>query len=84
MLSCRQVADRASALIDADLSAWEALRMRLHLAMCKGCNRFIAQMRTTDQLTAQVAEIDAPLRHAAEDGRYAEILSMLRKEQPRR
>lgn len=84
MLSCKDVADRASALIDGELSAWDALQIRLHLAMCKGCGRFIEQMRVTDQLTAQVADTGEPHQHEAEDGRFAEILSMLRKEQPRR
>ncbi len=84
MLSCKEIAERSSALIDGELSAWNALQIRVHLAMCNGCSRFIAQMRMTDQLTAQVARIDEPLQHEAEDGRFAEILSMLRKDQPRR
>ncbi len=84
MLSCKDVADRASALIDGELSTWDALQIRLHLAMCKGCGRFIEQMRLTDQLTAEVADPGEQLQHEAEDGRFAEILSTLRKEQPRR
>ena len=51
MLNCQEVAARASALIDGELSTWEALQMQLHLAMCKGCGRFIGQMRTTRDLT---------------------------------
>jgi len=84
MLSCKDVADRARALIDGGLSAWGALQIRLHLALCKGCSRFVSQMRLTDQLTAQAAEFDEPLQHEAEDGRFAEIISMLREEQSRR
>ena len=84
MLSCKDVADRASALIDGELSTWDALQIRLHLAMCKGCGRFIEQMRLTDQLTAEVPDTGEPLQHEAEDGRFAEILSTLRKERPRR
>ena len=84
MLSCRQVADRASALIDGELSTWDVLRIRLHLAMCKGCGRFVEQMRATDRLVAQVAELEAPLQHQAGDVRFAEILSMLRKQKSRR
>jgi len=83
MLSCKDVADRASALIDGELPAWDAIQIRLHLAMCKGCSRFIAQLRQTDRLAAQAAELDEPLPHEAGDGRLSEILSMLRKEQPR-
>ncbi len=84
MQSCKDVADRASALIDGELSAWDALQTRLHLAMCKGCSRFIEQMRATDQLTAVIADPDERLQHEAGDGSFAEILSMLRKEQSRR
>lgn len=84
MLSCKDVADRASALIDGELSTWDALQIRLHLAMCKGCGRFIEQMRLTDQLTAEVADPGERLQHEADDGRFAEILSTLRKEQQRR
>ncbi|MEB8386549.1 zf-HC2 domain-containing protein [Rhodobacteraceae bacterium KMM 6894] len=51
MLNCKEVANRASALIDGDLSTWEAIQMRLHLAMCGGCKRFIGQMRITRSLT---------------------------------
>ncbi|NCT13345.1 MAG: zf-HC2 domain-containing protein [Rhodobacterales bacterium] len=84
MLSCKDVADRASALIDGELSTWDALQIRLHLAMCKGCGRFIEQMRLTDQLTARVADTGEQQQHEAEDGRFAEILSTLGKEQQRR
>jgi len=84
MLSCKDVAERASALIDGELSTWDALQIRLHLAMCKGCGRFIEQMRLTDQLTARVADTGEQQQHEAEDGRFAEILSTLGKEQQRR
>lgn len=60
MLTCKQVAERASALIDREQRAWDAFQMRLHLAMCKGCGRFIAQMRTTDKLTAQIVLFEEP------------------------
>lgn len=84
MLSCKEVADRASALIDGELSGWEALRMRLHLAMCKGCSRFIDQIRVTDQLTARVARIEETRPQEAGDRRLADILAMLRDAQQRR
>lgn len=80
MLTCRNVADRASALIDGELSAWDALRIRLHLAICRGCTRFIGQMRATDRVTCEIAESDDALQHEAEDGRFAEVLSILRRE----
>lgn len=82
MLSCKDVADRASALIDGELTTWETFRIRLHLAMCKGCRRFVAQMRTTDWLTARVTETAAPPRPDSGDPGHAQILSALRKRHP--
>lgn len=85
MLTCKEVADRASALIDGELSTWDAFQIHLHLAMCQGCGRFIAQMRTTDTLIAQIADLKDPLaQHDSDDGRYADILSTLRNKKPRR
>ncbi|MEO8241440.1 MAG: zf-HC2 domain-containing protein [bacterium] len=52
MLSCKEVAARASALIDGELTLWERAQMRLHLTICKGCSAFIAQMRVTRALTS--------------------------------
>ncbi len=75
MLSCKEVASRASALIDGELGTWQALQMRLHLAMCKGCERFIGQMRTTRDLTESLTAGDA---HDEADGvRVSAILSQL-------
>lgn len=78
MLSCKEVATRASALIDGELSTWQALRMRLHLAMCKGCERFIGQMRTTRDLTEGPPLADTP--READDDRIDAILSQLHEE----
>lgn len=51
MLRCREVAERASLLIDDELGPWQRFSMKLHLAMCRGCRAFIAQMRITRDLT---------------------------------
>lgn len=73
MLDCKQVALRASALIDGEVGAFEALQLRLHLAMCKGCGAFIGQMRTTRELTQRPPGTDD--RQEAGDGRMLAILS---------
>ena len=52
MLSCKDVSERASALIDKQLPVWDLLLMRLHLAMCKGCQAFVRQMMITRSLTS--------------------------------
>ncbi|GAA6202189.1 zf-HC2 domain-containing protein [Aquicoccus sp. SU-CL01552] len=82
MLSCQEVSTRASALIDRELGPWQALRMRLHLAMCKGCRRFIGQMRTTRDLTEGPPAADAQGETDAD--RIGAILSRLDDQGPRR
>lgn len=77
MLSCKEVAQRASAMIDGELGAWDTLQMRMHLAMCKGCERFIGQMRLTRDLT-EAADAAEEL-HDADDLRISAILSQLHK-----
>lgn len=76
MLSCKEVAERASALIDGELGVFDLLQMRLHMAMCKGCNAFVRQMRTTRDLTASAAVVD-DVRSDEVDGRITAILSQL-------
>lgn len=76
MLSCKEVAERASALIDGELGLFERLQMRLHLAMCKGCGAFIDQMKTTDDLTHLSSEQDV-LPADEVDAHISAILSQL-------
>ena len=78
MLSCKEVADRASALIDGELGVFGTLQMRLHLAMCKGCGAFIGQMRTTRELTQMEPVADDA--QDADDARISAILSLLHAE----
>lgn len=40
MLNCRQVTERASDMVDGELTSRERLSMRLHLLMCVHCRRF--------------------------------------------
>ena len=55
MFRCREVAERASLLIDGELGTWQRLNMHLHLAMCRGCSAFVEQLRTTRELTKAAA-----------------------------
>lgn len=77
MLSCKDVSQRASALIDKELPLWEVLQIRLHLAMCKGCSAFVRQIKVTRSLTS-VAPDAGPDDEAA----MAAILARLRDERP--
>lgn len=55
MLNCREATALASALIEGDLSWPKRLEMRIHLAMCRHCSRFVGQLRL----------LRAALRHRA-------------------
>lgn len=45
MLSCHEVNQKSGALLDGELSWSERMQMRIHLAMCRHCSRFVAQLR---------------------------------------
>jgi anti-sigma factor RsiW len=47
MLRCREVAELASDYVNGDLSRSRRLAVRLHLAICRACRRYLRQMRET-------------------------------------
>ena len=49
MLSCKEVAEKASAYIDNELPLKTRLSIRMHLFMCYKCQRYIQQLKTTIQ-----------------------------------
>lgn len=80
MLSCKDVAERADAWLDGDIPVLQAMQIRLHLAMCKGCSQFMGQMRVTRALTEKTAEAEgAKSLQAADEARISDILSQLHK-----
>lgn len=55
MFRCSEVAERTSRLIDDELGFWPRVNMKLHIAVCRGCQAFVEQMRTTRTLTAMAS-----------------------------
>lgn len=45
MLSCKEVTRLLSESQDRELTLFEGLQLRMHLAMCKGCTNFDRQMK---------------------------------------
>ena len=45
MLNCKQVTDLASNSLDTTLSWSEKWQMKLHLLICKACQRYLQQLR---------------------------------------
>lgn len=60
MMRCHEASERASDLIDGNLSRSEAMRLRMHLLICKGCARFVRQMRATRYLTEVAGRTEEP------------------------
>jgi anti-sigma factor ChrR (cupin superfamily) len=61
MLKCREVAERASAYADRALPWRERLAVRLHLAMCGPCRRYVSQMLQTMGLAAAARATSGPV-----------------------
>jgi len=59
MLTCKQLVENSSDYLDAQLTLRGRLSVRLHLAMCVNCRRFIRQMKLSQALIRQLP--DAPI-----------------------
>lgn len=64
MLSCKELVAQSSDFLDGQMSLRTRLAVRLHLAMCHNCRRFIKQMRLSQAVLrklpqGQSAELDA-------------------------
>lgn len=71
VLRCRDVTERASALLEGDLPWRERMAMRLHLAICGMCRTYMDQMRKTRGLLARRPL--APLAQSEEDALIARM-----------
>lgn len=72
MLTCKQLVENSSDYLDARLPLGGRLSVRLHLAMCVNCRRFIRQMKVTQALVrglpeAPVADLEALAAKLASD-----------------
>ncbi len=77
MLSCREVSRLASDYLNRDLPLRRRIAVRLHLMMCEGCTRYIAQMRAAIALLRQMGQSapDAdPAHTGAPDDEHARAL----------
>lgn len=77
MLTCKEVAARASRYIDRDLPALERAQLRMHLAMCRLCARHMEQMTTTVGMLPAAAAGEA-LDSAVEDQVMARLAAVRR------
>jgi anti-sigma factor RsiW len=59
-MTCRQVVQLLMDYLDGTLPAADRARVEEHLAGCDGCTAFLAQLRTSGRVTAELAELEVP------------------------
>lgn len=74
MLKCKDVARRASEFLDGSPDRRLKWQMRLHLAMCHHCRRFVRHLASTRDLAAKVGQFEP----CSED-KSREIVQNIRK-----
>lgn len=77
MLSCKELVAHSSDFLDGQLVLHKRLSVRLHLAMCGNCRRFIKQMRLSQALLHRL-----PRGQSAELDELASKLAELRRSSP--
>lgn len=59
-LSCKELVELVTEYLDSALSPSERQRFEAHLAGCRGCRTYIAQLRQTIQAVGQLTEASIP------------------------
>ncbi len=60
MLTCKQLVEHSSDYLDARLPLRGRLSVRMHLAMCVNCRRFIRQMKLSQVVIQRLPDADIP------------------------
>jgi anti-sigma factor RsiW len=55
-LTCQELVELVTAYFEGALTGDELRMFEEHLEVCDGCRRYLAQMRTTIELTGRLAE----------------------------
>jgi anti-sigma factor RsiW len=61
MMSCREVTELASQYVDRELPIAKRMAIRMHVAMCAHCRRFVRQLRATVELLRTLGEPTRPV-----------------------
>jgi predicted anti-sigma-YlaC factor YlaD len=59
MLTCRDIADLASDHLEGQLSLAQRIPVRIHLAMCRHCRRYLEQVGHTIRFLRQLPGVPA-------------------------
>lgn len=55
-ITCKQASELFSQGLDRNLSGWERLKLRLHLAVCNACRNFARQAEFLRRAIKRLAE----------------------------
>ncbi|MCH9003146.1 MAG: zf-HC2 domain-containing protein [Planctomycetes bacterium] len=83
MLSCKEAIKLASQNLDRELSFWQRVGLRFHVAMCAACSAYKRQVEALDRLISQRDRSDTPPpgdERLSED-RIVQIRAALRSEE---
>lgn len=74
MLRCRSILEQADAYLTDDLTAWQRVQFRLHLAVCRNCRRYLRQLKLTQQVSQQKV-----LTHQVTNQQINDVLTFLER-----
>lgn len=77
MLNCKELVAHSSDFLDGQLGFRQRLAVRVHLASCRNCRRFIRQMRVTQAVLRKLPDSAIPELDA-----LAERLAQQRRQSP--
>ncbi|MFO0623557.1 MAG: zf-HC2 domain-containing protein [Polyangia bacterium] len=60
MLSCQDITALVSDYLEGRLTFGQRVRFQLHLGICRGCRRYLAQMKQTVQLLGKMPDEPPP------------------------
>lgn len=79
MLGCKDITQLTSDYLDKELGLVKRMQFKLHLFMCKNCQRFVEQFGTTISLTSKL-DVAKPGNDIIED-QIARIVKETRSNQ---
>lgn len=59
-LTCQELVELVTEYFENSLSEVERKRFEAHLGTCSGCRNYLAQMKSTIDLTGKLSEVDVP------------------------
>lgn len=66
MLTCKQIAELATACAEGQLGLGDRLRFQLHLGLCANCRTWVRQLKATARALGRLPDPELPAELEAE------------------